>query len=166
MRRVQAVGAFVAGALLASGGALFWVGQRERVADNATWQQPVVTIDDKQAVAVAQQWDAPFEIRYAAADPDIDVVRGVTGWDTGTGSTVGGKAFPPTLDGDRITHCAILVNHEHVTDAVLAHEIGHCLGLHHSTDPARLMYEVTGSPRSAIGVTDADRTALRRLYSD
>lgn len=157
--------AVAAGVLCAGGGTVVMAQRKASVAPVATWQQPVVTIDDRQAVAAAQQWNAPFLVRYGTIDPDIDVVRGVTTNDSTTGADVGGKAFPPTLDGDRITGCVILVHHRHVSDAVLAHEVGHCFGLHHSADPARLMHEVTGAPGSAVGVTDADRAALKSLYA-
>ena len=59
---------------------------------------------------------------------------------------------------------------ERVTRNVIAHELGHALGLTHHNDPRVLMCSPCGEtetlpPGSFLPVTDADRQRLQELYS-
>lgn len=125
----------------------------------ARWRRQSVTIDDPATVLAAQQWGAPFQIRYAAKDADIHVER------VELGGRAAGEATPTIVDGV-IVGCLIEVEAGE-TVAILAHEVGHCLGLMgHAMTPTSLMHKETGRPGvSAVGVTDADRAALESLYA-
>ncbi|MEX0648381.1 MAG: matrixin family metalloprotease [Balneolaceae bacterium] len=50
---------------------------------------------------------------------------------------------------------------------VLAHELGHALGLDHVENPQSVMYpEMTEQPRSVLQLTEEDRQAIRQLCGD
>lgn len=124
------------------------------------WVQDVVTINDEATASAAQGWDAPMELVYAEHGADIQVTRPLPG------GRVAGEA-ERIMDGDTIVGCRVQVQTETETRAVLAHEVGHCLGLTgHAMTPTSLMHAVTGQPGvSAHDVTDADRHALALLYT-
>lgn len=158
-RRVHKMAGWVALVALLAGALVLAYGMHVKA--NAapvqpTWQQSVVTVDDARVAELAQQWGAPFDVRFAASGADITV--GASSLE----DMAGGEATK-TVDGDRITGCRIAV--EDASDVVLLHELGHCFGLHHDNGHSKsLMFWVQGGASGASMVTETDRAALAALY--
>jgi len=128
---------------------------------DAIWQQPVVTVDDATLEQITrEQWRPPFRVALAErgqADITVEVAR--------LDDAAGGEATR-TVDGDRITSCRITLRPGADLGPVLAHELGHCFGLHHDNEhPGSLMYWIQGGASGAPAVTERDRAALVALYT-
>ena len=124
-----------------------------------TWRQAVVTVDDVAMIEAARAWGAPFRVEFAAVGADVTVVRELAQ------GRFGGQAAK-TVDGDRITGCSVTLHPGRDSAVVMAHEFGHCLGLHHDNGHSdSLMFWVQGGDSGAAGVTHHDRTAQGALYS-
>lgn len=156
---VAAAWVIVLATLLAVAGVMYQ--QANAAPVQATWQQEVVTIDDEATVAAAQQWGAPFRVEFAATDADVTVAR------TDAGERVQGHATMET-DGDRILGCAIVIDPDLETPALLVHEVGHCLGLGHiATTQRSVLYKWGAADREhgSETVTHVDRAELDALYA-
>lgn len=125
----------------------------------AIWQQPTVTVDDREVAALAQSWQAPFEVVYAAQGADITVRRGVA-----LEPMTGGLATRDE-DGDRTEGCTLDLRAD-ASEFVMVHEVGHCLGYaghSHAGKGVSVMAQY-GWDASPV-VTDADRAELAALYA-
>lgn len=162
MKRTAALVATVVINVAGIAGALALHARENAAPAQPTWQQAVVTVNDRAMVDAATAWDAPFEVRYAEHNADIDVKR------TELTGQVAGQAQPAVI-GSVIVGCAVTIDTRYPeTRAAFAHELGHCFGLmRHAMNPRSLMHVETGRPGvSAVDVTDADRAALATLYKE
>jgi len=142
----------------------------------AVWASPVVTVgvvdvaawDGVDVPAALAQWkDGPVRLVLtddaASADVTLEVEQ--------AGDMVGATAYTDVRAGV-ITGCRVAINAKHLgrPDATrtLTHELGHCLGLDHSTlaetHEPRAMYWQGGGSFSSATVTEGDLETLRGLY--
>ncbi|MEL6267437.1 MAG: DUF4214 domain-containing protein, partial [Pseudomonadota bacterium] len=99
---------------------------------------------------------------------DVRIFNGVH-----SGNSVVGEAFFPTSTGAEGGDVRIAQDFRFTSDAaggrdflvkLLAHEIGHALGLGHLDDPQSVMHGFLSLPEGPITLTDADVLAIRNLY--
>ena len=142
----------------------------------AVWASPVVTVgvvdvaawDGVDVPAALAQWkDGPVRLVLtddaASADVTLEVEQ--------AGDMVGATAYTDVRAGV-IEGCRVAINAKHLgrPDAtrMLTHELGHCLGLDHSTlaetHEPRAMYWQGGGSFSSATVTEGDLETLRGLY--
>lgn len=140
----------------------------------ARWDKPVLTVHVADEAAWAgtdvqgalDQW-APVFALVLTDDADADVVLdGPVATDV-VATDVGATATTET-SGSRITGCRVgLAGSLRGADVtgILAHEVGHCLGLGHSVEGPSVMYfsELGGSLLSST-VTAVDLTHVKEMY--
>lgn len=135
----------------------------------ATWQQPVITIDDAMMDTFAFEWELrgdtrnplpelPFTIEKAPTK-DADIT--VTWMDLSDEGLLGDAT--PVIEGDRIVSCAIRLDNLWAERDTILHELGHCLGLFGHSEPGTLM--AANQDPKIQGVTLKDMEALRQLYN-
>lgn len=142
----------------------------------AVWASPIVTVGVVDAAAWAgadiaaalAQWDGgPVRLVLtddaAGADVTLEVERAA--------EMVGATAYMDSRAGV-IEGCRVAINAKYVGSKygtqMLTHELGHCLGLDHSTlaetHEPRAMYWQGGGSFSSATVTEGDLETLRGLY--
>ncbi len=126
------------------------------VADTAAWAGTDVA-------GALEQW-APAMAMVLTDNPNADVTLAGQGPEAG----VEGATATREGQGSRITSCRVTLAARFVgTDegAVLAHELGHCLGLSHNNGgESSVMYGIAGGPQFSSTVTPADLDTVRGLY--
>ena len=106
--------------------------------NSARWDHDCLTHDSELSEAFAQ-WAAVSSVQDCGVATPADI-------------RIAGQLFDPSLAGGASTflkapgiidHCEIaLAANYRDSAAVKLHEVGHCLGLGHSTDPAAVMWAV------------------------
>lgn len=141
----------------------------------ATWAVPVVTVQlhpnigkSWQARRMIRSWNAAgsihLTITYSTCVTNCIVVKRKR--PPAINPEWGGVAWAQQTDGV-ISHCDVNLNTS-VTNwpvaraHIIAHEIGHCLGLPHSDDPNSVMYS---SGYNIHETTEFDLNNLRTLYT-
>ncbi len=111
-------------------------------------------LDDVQEAVRAWRWGRYVE---GASKADIYFVQGAL--------QSGGVYGTAGRDPQNSARCRIEIRVQ--TGAVIAHELGHCYGIGHSTDRHSIMWPVAREPWSTIGpiqsITPEDRRLLGRL---
>ena len=118
-------------------------------------------------------WSTPTTITYEC-DPVLE--QAVRVWTDASGLRDGGCSETPTISlevrnpwpwGDTFAvaetnadSCRIVQRFEGLSVLMLAHEVGHCVGLAHSSSPGTLMSPNCCPP----GLTRDDITAVQALY--
>ena len=140
----------------------------------ARWSKPVLTVHVADEAAWAgtdvagalAQW-SPALALVLTDDPAADVTLGGPVASGVTASDVGATATT-TTDGATITGCRIALAEnlrgQDVT-SILAHEVGHCLGLGHAVEgPSVMFWTELGGDKLSPTVTATDLDNVRSMY--
>ena len=162
-------------AILAAGASLFGynTATSEPPAPTTRWStEAVLTIDSDSPLAgpafdALSQWDVPMRVAFAKGDAaNIRVLL------LDPANPQAGGEATKTAEGGFFTGCTIKVSTTLQQDLVmptLTHEMGHCLGLHHtqSGEPSNMYFSMAGWETGVFSfeITDYDLALMTRLYS-
>src|SRR5262249_51648636 len=141
----------------------------------ATWQAEILKAAQRYAQAanlnltvVADNGTASGQGSYQQGDPGMGDIR-IGGYELGNSSYLGMAYMPPpinnsSLGGDFVFNTAqtFNINTTYDLQSVAVHEMGHALGLDHSSDSTAVMYATyNGTKRS---LSSDDISGIQAIY--